>query len=244
MNSTIQLLEATNNYYKGCLLKISKIVKLPNGKFRVLSQKGKNLGTYHSKKSAEKRLKQVEFFKHLDSLDANDNKPKLDLSKLEELSLSSMLRELNKQKDKKAFKLFLKVFKLNFDKAIKNKVKFPERIALDMAFVQLNKLYDVKISNKIVKVASIASLGDPVAVAKYLSDIIKFITSKISSAKRQGVLNKLKSKFYYLNEHEISSKKMPASASIGQSITFVKTVLFQQQASYVRQVLNNLVRFL
>lgn len=32
--------------------------------FKVLSKKGKNLGTYSSKKSAEKRLKQVEYFKH------------------------------------------------------------------------------------------------------------------------------------------------------------------------------------
>ena len=237
------LLKTADNYYQDCLLKVSKIISLPNGKFRVVSQKGRNLGTYHSEKSAKKRLKQVEFFKHLDSLEANDSKPKLDLSGLDEFSLSAMLRELNKNKDKKPFKLFLKVFKINFDKSIKEKVKHPEKIALDTALMQLNKHYHIKL-DKIKKTASVAGLGDPVAVARYLSDIIKFMISKISTAKRQGVLNKLKRKFYYLNEHEISSKKMPASASIGQSITFVKTVLFQQQAAYVRQVLNNLVRYL
>jgi hypothetical protein len=32
--------------------------------YKVLSKKGKNLGTSSSKASAEKRLKQIEFFKH------------------------------------------------------------------------------------------------------------------------------------------------------------------------------------
>jgi hypothetical protein len=32
--------------------------------YKVLSSKGKNLGKYTSKKAAEKRLRQVEYFKH------------------------------------------------------------------------------------------------------------------------------------------------------------------------------------
>ena len=32
--------------------------------YKVLSKKGKNLGTANSKKAAEKRLRQVEYFKH------------------------------------------------------------------------------------------------------------------------------------------------------------------------------------
>ena len=45
---------------------ISKIVKKDN-KYQVQSEKGKNLGTYDSKEEAEKRLKQVEYFKHKES---------------------------------------------------------------------------------------------------------------------------------------------------------------------------------
>ncbi len=41
----------------------SKIVKVKN-KYQVQSEKGKNLGTYDTKQEAEKRLKQVEYFKH------------------------------------------------------------------------------------------------------------------------------------------------------------------------------------
>jgi hypothetical protein len=41
------------------------IVKLKNGKYRLVSKKtGKNLGTYDTKKEAEKREKQVQYFKH------------------------------------------------------------------------------------------------------------------------------------------------------------------------------------
>jgi hypothetical protein len=41
------------------------MIKKVAGGFKVLSEKGKNLGgPYKTKKEAEKRLKQVEFFKH------------------------------------------------------------------------------------------------------------------------------------------------------------------------------------
>ena len=40
-----------------------------DGKYYVKSEKGKNLGgPYDSKKEAEKRLKQVEYFKHIKKL--------------------------------------------------------------------------------------------------------------------------------------------------------------------------------
>ncbi len=39
---------------------------MPSGKYRVLSEEGKNLGESDSKAGAEKRLSQVEYFKHID----------------------------------------------------------------------------------------------------------------------------------------------------------------------------------
>lgn len=247
MISTDQILKMATDYHNRCnhiLIKVAKIAKLPHGKYRVLSQKGKNLGTYRSEKAAKKRLKQVEYFKHLDSLDADDSKkPKLDLTKLVEFALSSVLRELNKQKNNKPFKLFLKTYKLNFDKGIKEKVKNADKVALQMALLQLQKFYDVKLNDKIVKTAT-TNLGDPVVVGRYLSDIVRFILNRISPAKRQSVINKLKNKFYYLHENELASKKMPASSAIGHAITFIKTVLFRHNPKYIREILNNLVRFL
>jgi magnesium-transporting ATPase (P-type) len=40
------------------------IKKLPNGKYRIYSEKGKKLGDFASRKKAVKRLRQIEFFKH------------------------------------------------------------------------------------------------------------------------------------------------------------------------------------
>lgn len=41
------------------------MIKKVSGGYKVVSEKGKNLGgPYKSKKEAEKRLKQVEYFKH------------------------------------------------------------------------------------------------------------------------------------------------------------------------------------
>jgi hypothetical protein len=41
------------------------MIKKVEGGYKVLSEKGKNLGgPYKTKKEAEKRLQQVEFFKH------------------------------------------------------------------------------------------------------------------------------------------------------------------------------------
>jgi hypothetical protein len=42
-------------------------------------------------------------------------------------------------------------------------------------------------------------------------------------------------------ETEIASKQLPESAALGQAITFVKHVLFNHDAKYVREVLNSLV---
>lgn len=39
-------------------------VKKVGDKYKVVSKTGKNLGTYNTKKAAEKRLKEVEYFKH------------------------------------------------------------------------------------------------------------------------------------------------------------------------------------
>jgi len=44
------------------------MIKKVKGKYVVLSEKtGREFGTYNTKKKAEKRLKQIEFFKHVKS---------------------------------------------------------------------------------------------------------------------------------------------------------------------------------
>ena len=212
------------------------IRKMPSGKYRVLSKKNKNLGTFDSKKKAKERLRQVEFFKHRDINKADD----LDFEEIDNFTLSSVMRFLNKS-DKDLAIEFLKEYKKIFDKCIslnkKDVADISLRLALKKCFNIDLKVYDIE------KSASYKpNFGDPKTVGKYLSDVIKFNMLKISPAKRPMSLNRLKSKIYYLNENEIASKKMPAGAAIGQSITFVKHLLFNHDPHYVREVLNNVVK--
>jgi len=54
------------------MAKISYIKKLPDGKFRVYSEKGRNMGTYNSRSAAKERLKTIEYFKHQDDVRDGD----------------------------------------------------------------------------------------------------------------------------------------------------------------------------
>ena len=41
------------------------VIRKVRGGYRVLSESGRNMGTYRTKTEAEKRLKQIEMFKHM-----------------------------------------------------------------------------------------------------------------------------------------------------------------------------------
>src|SRR5271170_3777916 len=81
------------------IVKIARIRKLLNGEYRVLSMKGKNLGTYKTREEAEKRLRDVEFFKYLKKKKAS-----------KEESYSSIMRDLNKNYNIEDVKEFQKEF--------------------------------------------------------------------------------------------------------------------------------------
>ena len=217
---------------------------MPNGKYRVLSQKGKSLGEYSSRKGAEKRLKQVEYFKHLDKSNADDSPNAIDLRDIDEFSYSAIMRKMREKASPEQVKQFLQLFKAQFDKAVKGKVNKPERIALQNAVLKFNKVHPLKLDKKMIKCAAVAELGNAEAVGRYLSDIVKFIVNRLPLEKRDHALQILKQKFAVMSENEIAGKHMPQAAVYGQAITFVKHVLFNQDASYIRDVLNSLSRTL
>jgi hypothetical protein len=243
INNADNILKLAESYYDYCnhMVIIAKIRKLPNGKYRVLSEKGKNLGTYKTRDGAKKRLRQVEYFKHVKASD--NNLKEVNFESLKDFSLSAILRHLNKKNTKKEFLTFLNLYKQCFDELIRQNCNDPDEIALKLAYILFCQKFDVKSNEEIVVTAQQANfLGDAISVGRYLSEIVKFILNRISPENRQKSINKVKTKLYYLNENEIALKKMPASSSLGQSITFVKTVLFNQQPKYIRDVLNNIVR--
>lgn len=242
-NTTIiDILRVANEYYTqaAALEKIAIIRKLPNGKYRVLSHKGRNLGTYDSRAKAVKRLQQVEFFKH-DSNAAEDGK-KIDLTKVEDFSFSAIMRQIRQQCDEEQVRSFLKIYYNMFESAVKNNLESPDRVALQNTLIEFNKHYSIELDNDLIKNAAITELGNPQQVGKYLADMIRFIMIRISPEKRSKAFHSVSNKIYYLNENDLSNKNLPASSAMGQSITLVKNVLFNHNPRYIREVINNVVR--
>jgi len=118
--------------------KISYIVHLKNNKWRVLSEDGKNLGTFDSKKRAQKRLQQVEYFKHQD----NEKKKSWQLIEFilkrakkddeDKKTYSSYMRYLNKNEPEHLEEFMLK-FKQAFDQAIQDGLEDAAVVALMQA---------------------------------------------------------------------------------------------------------------
>lgn len=209
------------------LIKVA-IIREQKGKWKVFSESGKLLGTYKTKKEANSRLKQIHYFKYLKNKKAS-----------EEITYSSLLRTLNKKYPREIVKKFKEIYKSHFDQALIEKDPKPEDIALSALLEFINEL-----DNKLTKAASVSEMGDPIFAGKYISEIIKFITRRISPERRSKSLENLKKKIYLLNEYELAGKKMPASSSLGQAITLTKTLLMTKSPQYIRAVLNSIVRFL
>lgn len=162
----------------------------------------------------------------------------LDLEKADDISFSAIMREIKKQESDEAARKFLGLYKQCFDYLIINEVEEPEDKALKIALQLFSKL-DAKIAKSAQQASSNAEM-----VGKYLANIIKFTLSRISPEKRPKSIDSLKNKIYQLNESALAGKKLPASASMGQAITFVKHVLFNRDAQYIRNVLNYIVSYL
>jgi hypothetical protein len=244
-----QLIKLADVYYQGCisLVKLAFVRKLPNGKWRVVSHKGKNLGTYDTEAEAKQRLKQIEYFKHnkVDDSAANDkseDKKVIDLTDADDFSYSAIMRKLRQKASKEQVMEFLKLFKLHFDKAVKNKLQKPEKIALQNSLIKFNKMHPIKLKKKLVKNAAVSELGAPAEVGKYLANLVKFVLNRLEPSQKVKALDTLRKKFFQANAEELAQKNSPPTAGIGQSITFIKHILFNQDPTYIRAVLNELAR--
>lgn len=245
MYTTQQLLQLAGDLEYGgtLLLKLAFIKKLPGGKWRVLSQKGKSLGTYDSKEEAVKRLRQVEYYKNHDKSHADDNLAEekvIDLTDADDFTYSALMRKLRQKASKEQVKEFLKLYKAFFDKAVKKKLQKPEKVALQNALIKFDKIHKIKLNKKLVKNAAVTELGNAAEVGRYLANICRFILNRLEPDKRPKAMESLRNKFFYANSDELAQKTSPPSAAVGQSITFVKHVLFNQNPQYIREVLNHL----
>lgn len=162
-----------------------------------------------------------------------------------ELSYSAIMRELNKN-NKEDIEQFRRVFKKTFDEANIEGLENADKIALMTAIKSINYLNkEAKFYNRMYKLASeITEIGDPDTAGKGIASIVKFLLKKIDPMNRQQTTNKLRDRIWRLNEIEMASKKSPKSASIGQSVAFIKNVLNGRDPKYIREVLRHIVGYL
>lgn len=202
------------------LAKVAFIRKKKN-KWEVVSRKGKSLGTYDTKAEAEKRLRQIEYFKH--------KKASLDNPAL---TYSSLVRFLGQQFDSSTVEKFQKIFKDNFDRLYLEGNEEPEHEALELS---LSAMKNFK------KKATAIEMGDPIFAGKRLSELVKFLLRRVPEDKRFKALQAAKKKIFMLNEYEMGAKKMPIFSPVANSITVLKNILLEHEPEYIRKVLNAVV---
>lgn len=227
----------------GELTSFSYIKKINDGEWRVFSRDGKNLGTFNSKEKAKKRLKQIEFFKRTKKASQEKKEEIIDLSDIDELSYSAIAREIRKKYSNDIFMDFLNTYKSVFDILLLNKDEDIVNNSIKLSMHLFGVKHELKLPMSKVATQYLNN-ADPKLIGKYLSDIVKFLMNRISQKNRQKSINKLKYKFYTMDVNELANKKLPASSSMGQAITFVKNVLFNNNPHFITKVLNSLVSFL
>jgi transcription termination factor NusB len=151
----------------------------------------------------------------------------------EEVSYSSVMRELNKNSDSAVIEKFQQEFKKCFDKEMLSGNDEPEIKALNTALESI-KAFE--------KSAAAIDIGNPEAAGAYLANLVKFLLRRISNDRRPHAIESMRKKIYYINEYNIAAKKTPPSSSMGQAITLIKTILLEHHPEYIRAVLNSIVK--
>jgi hypothetical protein len=128
------------------IMKIAFIRKMPNGKWKIFSEKGKSLGEYLTKERAVKRLREIEYFKYKKKKRANNELGPIDLTSLKELAYSGVMRELRKQCDVETVQEFLEIFKKIFDAIVMNGEENPAEKAMPAAIVMFGKSHDIELN--------------------------------------------------------------------------------------------------
>jgi len=188
-----------------------------------------------------------------DQLIASAASPK-SISPRPDLSYSYIMRQLRQTGDKKRVRQFQEAFKKAYDEAYIEEVENADDVALLQA-IQEAKLRpeeidrtaediktEAKFTGELTKLAQAATdLGDPAFAGRAISEIVKFLMRKIPYEQRPHRVLSMRQKILELDEYDMANKKSPETASMGQSITLIKTLLNGKDPMYIRKTLENIV---
>jgi len=161
------------------------------------------------------------------------NKEKdIDLSEAENFTFSGVMRQLNKQCNPKEITAFLKLY-YNYFNELADTDPEPEKKSL------IKSLKDFSATVGITKQAAIEP---PDVIANNLINIIHLLVNKIKSENQTKALTSIKQKLNTISINDLATKNMPASSAIGQSISFVKQVLFDKDPAYIKTILTKVIQ--
>jgi hypothetical protein len=111
-----------------------------------------------------------------------------------------------------------------------------------LMFDRLTKIASLGKFGRLIKLGQASmDLGDPSTAGRDIAIIIKFLLRKIPFEQRPMRMMSLKQKILALRENEMSLKKSPSTAAMGQSITLVKILLNGKDPNYIRRTLEHIV---
>lgn len=156
---------------------------------------------------------------------------------LENLTYSSVMRELNRSYPAGVLP-FMKAFKSAFLEARQEDVDSPESIALMRALqvIKTSSLYGRMMIRQ-------AQSSNAIDVGKNIAKIISFMIEGLDDSK-VNYRKILKEKFLSMNSRDVSGKEMPETATLGQIITFVKSVIAGSDRSSATTILSSIVNSL
>ena len=154
----------------------------------------------------------------------------IDLGKLDSFSLSAVMRNINKKFSNKESSLFLKIYLKHFN-FLAGKKNF-EKKALKLSLIDFSKK---------VKIKKQADFTSPDEISSNLINLINLLLLKIKTENRNKAKQSVKTKLSTININDIANKNMPASSAIGQSLSFVKQVLFDKDPAFIKNVLTQVI---
>lgn len=156
----------------------------------------------------------------------------IDLSETESFTLSGVMRQLNKQCSEKEIEQFLKIYFNNFN----------ELTDTDKDFEKKCLVLSLKDFSKIVAIKKQAATEPPDVIADNLINIIHLLVTKIKSENQSKAIASIKQKLSTVSINDLATKNMPASSAIGQSISFVKQILFDKDPAYIKTILTKVIQ--
>jgi len=227
------------------MTKEAYIGKLKGGKWRVYSMSGKNMGTYKSRSLAQKRLNQIEMFKHMGKKKKSRKRSLLLLEESIKIAkkdegvndtYSSVMRSINKH-NPKDLKKFMKAFLRAFNKAVSEDVDDHRDVALLEAKQSVSSVTTPKLVRLAQAIMGVNKNPDEIGVA--LAGVLKILLDRVP---HKNVYENMRNKISMLSPTEIAVKTLPDTAAYGQSITLIKTLLNGYSPDYVRHVLSTTIK--